>query len=390
MEVFITHAKRTAIGNFMGCFSSVSAVTLGVQVIKALIEDSKINPSDVSEVILGHVIAGALGQNPARQVAINAGLSHEVPAFTVSKVCGSGLKAIMLGAQSIMSGDAEIVIAGGQENMSLAAHAMYARAGVRMGAGSMVDMMLYDGLTDVFSNLHMGVTAENIAKKFGITREMQDVLAFNSQMKATAAQKSGKFKDEIIPVTIETKKEKLIIDQDEFIKPNTTMEGLTKLRPAFDKEGSVTAGNASGINDGAAGVILMSAEMLKRYNLTPIARVVSYATAGVDPAIMGIAPVPASHKALIKAGWKVDDLDLIEANEAFAAQSVYVNREMKWDVEKVNVNGGAIALGHPIGASGARVLVTLLHEIKKTKAKKALATLCIGGGMGVSMCIEGL
>lgn len=390
MGVYITHAKRTAIGSFMGAFSAIPAIKLGEYVIRELLSSSQIDPSEVSEVLMGQVITGGLGQNPARQTAINSGIPHSVTAFTINKVCGSGLKAIALGAQSILSGDSDIIIAGGQENMSLSSHALYLRNGTRMGPASMIDMMMYDGLTDAFSKQAMGITAENIAKKFNISRMVQDELAFQSQMKATAAQKSGKFQDEIIPVQVETKKEVITVKQDEFIKPNTTMDTLSKLRPAFDKEGTVTAGNASGINDGAAAVILASEAAIKRYALTPIARVVSYASAGVDPSIMGTGPVPASQKALKRAGWSIQDLDLIEANEAFAAQAAYVHQTIGWDLLKVNVNGGAIALGHPIGASGARVLVTLLHEIQKRRAKKAIATLCIGGGMGISMCLEGM
>lgn len=390
MEVYITHAKRTAVGSFMGSLSTVSAVDLGSYVIKELLKISDIDPKLIGEVILGNVITGGLGQNPARQSLIKSGIPNAVPAMTVNKVCGSGLKAIALAAQSIMTGENDIVIAGGQENMSLASHALYVRAGVRMGQANMIDMMMYDGLTDVFSNSAMGITAENIAKQFNVSREMQDELAFYSQQKASTAKISGKFVDEIVPISVQRKKETILIDKDEFIKPETTIDTLAKLHPAFDKEGTVTAGNASGINDGAAAVMLVSAEALKRYNLEPIARIVSYASAGVDPSIMGTGPVPASKLALKKANWNINDLDLIEANEAFAAQSVYVNQALGWDISKVNVNGGSIAIGHPIGASGARIFVTLLHEIKRRKAKKAIATLCIGGGMGIAMCIEGL
>ncbi|MES2215140.1 MAG: acetyl-CoA C-acetyltransferase [Pseudomonadota bacterium] len=388
MEVYITHAKRTAIGSFMGVFSNTPAINLGECVIRELLSSSGIDHLDISEVILGQVLTGGLGQNPSRQTSVMAGLPHSVPAYTIGKVCGSGLKAIALGAESIMAGNAEIIIAGGQENMSLSKHAMHLRNASRPGPASMVDMMMYDGLTDAFSNAAMGITAENIAKKFGITREMQDTLAYESQMRAAFAQKEGKFCDEIVAMQIETKKEIIEINQDEFIKPQTTMEGLAKLRPAFDKEGSVTAGNASGINDGAAAVILASKAAVMKYNLKPLARVVSYASAGVDPDFMGTGPVPASLKALEKAGWSIGDLDLIEANEAFAAQSFYVQRTLGLDPSKTNVNGGAIALGHPIGASGARILVTLLHEMNRRQAKKTLATLCIGGGMGISMCLE--
>lgn len=390
MEVYVTHAKRTAIGNFMGSLSTVSAVELGAHVIQELLKNSSIDPSLIGEVLLGHVITGGLGQNPARQSLIKAGIPNSVPAMTVSKVCGSGLKAIALAAQAILTKEHDIVIAGGQENMSLASHALYMRPGIKMGQANMIDMMMYDGLTDVFSNTAVGITAENIAKQFNISREMQDECAFHSQRKASAASSSGKFIDEIVPISVQKKKETILVDKDEFIKQDTTIETLSKLRPAFDKDGTVTAGNASGINDGAAAVILVSEEALKRYNLKPIARIVSYASAGVDPSIMGTGPVPASKLALKRANWNINDLDLIEANEAFAAQSVYVNQALGWDISRVNVNGGAIALGHPIGASGARIFVTLLHEMQRRRAKKALATLCIGGGMGIAMCVEGI
>lgn len=389
-EVYITHAKRTAIGSFMGGLSTVPAIKLGEHILRSLILESGLDPAAISEVIMGHVLTGALGQNPARQAAINAGIPKEIPATTINKVCGSGLKAIALAAQVIMAGDSEIVLAGGQENMSLSGHASYIRAGIRMGTGNMTDMMLYDGLTDAFSNISMGMTAENIANKFTITRAEQDELSYNSHRKAAAAQNAGKFKSEILPIEVKGRKSTIIIDKDEFIKPDTSIEILSNLKPAFDPNGSVTAGNASGINDGAAAVIVASSEAIKKYNLTPIARIVSYASVGVDPAIMGTGPVPASKKALLKAGWNVSDLDLIEANEAFAAQARYVNKEMRWDISKVNVNGGAIALGHPIGASGARIMVTLLHEMQRAKTKKAIATLCIGGGMGIAMCVEGI
>lgn len=389
-EIYITHARRTAVGNFMGGLSTLPAPKLGEHVLRALLQDSKIDASLISEVIMGQVLTGSSGQNPARQTLINSGLPNTIPAFTVNKVCGSGLKSVALAAQSILTGDNDIVIAGGQESMSLAPHAMLIRSGLRMGNGTMVDMMMYDGLTDVFSNQPMGITAENVSKQFGITREMQDELSYNSHMKAAAAQGAGKFDQEIVPIDVRLKKELVTVAKDEFIKPATTIEGLSKLRPAFDKEGTVTAGNSSGINDGAAAVIVASAEAVKRHGLQPIARVVSYASAGVDPSIMGIGPIPASRKALERAGWSVGDLDLIEVNEAFAAQSVYVHQQMGWDLNKVNVNGGAIAIGHPIGASGARVLVTLLHEMRRKKARKGLVTLCIGGGMGIAMCLEGV
>jgi acetyl-CoA C-acetyltransferase len=389
-EVYITHAKRSAIGNFMGGLSSVSATKLGEYIIRGLLRESQIDKALIAEVIMGNVLTGALGQNPARQAAMGASVPESTSAFTVGMVCGSGLKAIALATQSIALGESEIAIAGGQENMSLAAHAIYLRSGTRMGSANMIDMMLSDGLTDAFSASHMGITAENIAKRFNISRDSQDQMAYHSQQKALSAQKSEKFFDEIQPIEVQIKKEIVRIDQDEFIKPGTTIETLAKLQTAFDKIGTVTAGNASGINDGAAAVILVSGDALKRLNLTPIVRIASYATAGVDPSIMGTGPVPASKRALGKAGWSVADLDLIEANEAFAAQAIYVNQEMDWDISKVNVNGGAIALGHPIGASGARIMVTLLHEMKRTSAKKAIATLCIGGGMGIAMCVEGV
>lgn len=387
-EIYITHARRTAVGNFMGGLSTLPAPRLGEHVLRALLQDSKIDVNLISEVIMGQVLTGGSGQNPARQTLINSGLPNTISAFTVNKVCGSGLKSVALAAQSILTGDNDIVIAGGQESMSLAPHAMLVRSGLRMGSGTMVDMMMYDGLTDVFSNQPMGITAENVSKQFGITREMQDELSYNSHMKAAAAQGAGKFDQEIVPIDVQLKKELVTVAKDEFIKPATTIEGLSKLRPAFDKEGTVTAGNSSGINDGAAAVIVASAEAVKRHGLQPIARVVSYASSGVDPSIMGIGPIPASRKALERAGWSVGDLDLIEVNEAFAAQSVYVHQQMGWDLGKVNVNGGAIAIGHPIGASGARVLVTLLHEMRRRKARKGLVTLCIGGGMGIAMCLE--
>jgi acetyl-CoA C-acetyltransferase len=388
--VYIVAAKRTAIGTFLGGLSTLSAVNLGVETIKALVASVNIPLEQISEVILGQVLVGGLGQNPARQALINAGLPKETPAYGVSHVCGSGLKAVALGMQAILSGDSQIVIAGGQESMSTAMHATFMRSGVKMGNASLVDMMQYDGLTDAFSNIAMGITAENIAKKYNITRAMQDEFALSSQQKAASAQAAGKFNDEIVSIKITTRKGEIIIDKDEFIRPETTLETLSKLRPAFDKEGTVTAGNASGINDGAAAVMLVSEEVLKTYNLTPLAKVVSYAQAGVDPSLMGTGPISAVKKALEKAGWNIQDLDLMEANEAFAAQAICVNQELGWDTSKVNVNGGAIAIGHPIGASGARVLVTLLHEIQKRKAKKAVATLCIGGGMGIAMCVEGL
>jgi acetyl-CoA C-acetyltransferase len=386
--VYITHAKRTAVGSFLGSLSTISAPHLGAAVINSILKDSKVDPVLINEVILGQVITGGSGQNPARQSLIYAGIPKIVPGFTVNKVCGSGLKTVALATSSIIAGDNEIVIAGGQENMSLGLHGAYVRAGLKFGDGKMVDLMQYDGLTDVFSGNFMGITAENIAKQFNITREMQDEFSLKSHQKAAAAQLEERFKNEILPIDVVTKKNTIIFEHDETVRPNTTMEILSKLRPAFDKNGTVTAGNASSINDGAACFMVVSEEALKKYNLTPLVRIVSYAAAGVDPNIMGTGPVPASKKALAKAGWSVEDLDVIEANEAFAAQAVYVNQEMKWDLDKVNMNGGAVAIGHPIGASGARVLVTLIHQMKRINAKKGLATLCIGGGMGIAICVE--
>ena len=389
-EIVIVAACRTALGNFGGSLAKVPAPELGATVIRALLARTGVAPEAVSEVILGNVLIAGLGQNPARQALRKAGLPDATPALTINQVCGSGLKAVALGMQSILSGENEIVIAGGQENMSAAPHVLNnSRDGIRMGNGVLVDSMVYDGLTDVYNQYHMGVTAENVAKKYGISREEQDALALASQQKATAARAAGRFKDEIVPVTIPQKKgDPLMFDADEFIKADATAESLAKLRPAFDKEGTVTAGNASGINDGAAAVMLMTAEKAAALGLKPLATIKATASAGVDPAIMGIGPVPATKKALERAGWKVEDLDLIEANEAFAAQALGVARELKWDMARVNVNGGAIALGHPIGASGCRVLVTLLHEMVRRDAKKGLATLCIGGGMGVALLVE--
>lgn len=386
--VYITYAKRTAFGSFMGSLSTIPAPMLAAHLIKDIIQNSKIDPAIVNEVILGQVITGGSGQNPARQTLIHAGIPKEVPGYTINKVCGSGLKSVALAANSIMTGDNEIVIAGGQENMSLGMHGSYIRAGAKFGDTKMVDLMRYDGLTDVFSGVFMGITAENISKQFNIAREEQDEFALSSHKKAAKAQLAGIFKDEILPIEVTMKKTTSLFDHDETVRPDTSLEILGKLRPAFDKNGVVTAGNASSINDGAACLIVASEEALKKHNLTPLARIVSYASAGVDPNIMGTAPVPASNKALSKAGWSVDDLEVIEVNEAFAAQSIYVNREMKWDMDKVNINGGAIAIGHPIGASGGRVLITLIHQLRRAKAKKGLVTLCIGGGMGMAMCVE--
>ncbi len=390
MDVYITHAKRTAIGSFLGSASQIPAHKLGGSVIKAILQESEVDPKLIDEVILGQVITGGSGQNPSRQASIEAGIDISVPAMTINKVCGSGLKAVMLAANAIMAGNADLIIAGGQENMSLGMHGSYIRSGKKFGDQKLIDFMMYDGLIDVFSGVAMGVTAENIAKQFDISRKMQDEFALNSQMKASAAQKDGKFKNEIVGFEVQIKKEMKIFDQDEGIRPDSSIEVLNKLKPAFDaNNGSVTAGNSSTINDGAAALLVASEDAVKKYNLKPIARIVSGGMCGVEPSIMGTGPVPAANKALRRAGWDVSDLDLIEANEAFAAQAIYVNQQMKWDLEKVNVNGGAIALGHPIGASGARILVTLLHEMKKRAAKKALATLCIGGGMGIAMCFEG-
>jgi len=387
-EVFITHAKRTAVGSFLGSLSQIPAPALGASVIKAILNESKRDNKLISEVILGQVITGGSGQNPARQAAIKAGMDTSVPAVTINKVCGSGLKAVSIAANAIACKQADLIIAGGQENMSLGMHGIYIRGGKKFGDEKLIDFMMYDGLTDVFSGVAMGITAENIAKKFNISREMQDEFAVKSQAKAAAAQKTGRFKNEIVPIEVQIKKETKIFDYDEGVRGDSSLEVLSKLRPAFDPAGSVTAGNASTINDGAAAVLVASEEAVKKYNLNPIARIVSTGMYGVDPSIMGTGPVPASKLALLRAGWNIDDLDLIEANEAFAVQACYVNEQMKWDTSKVNVNGGAVAIGHPIGASGARVLVTLLHEMQKISAKKALATLCIGGGMGIAMCFE--
>ena len=387
-EVFITHAKRTAVGSFLGSLSQIPAPALGASVIKAILNESKVDNKLINEVILGQVITGGSGQNPARQAAIKAGMDTSVPAVTINKVCGSGLKAVSLAANAIACKQADLIIAGGQENMSLGMHGTYIRGGKKFGDEKLIDFMMYDGLTDVFSGVAMGITAENIAKKFNISREMQDEFAVKSQAKAAAAQKTGRFKNEIVPIEVQIKKETKIFDYDEGVRGDSSLEVLSKLRPAFDPAGTVTAGNASTINDGAAAVLVASGEVVKKYNLNPIARIVSTGMCGVDPSIMGTGPVPAAKLALARAGWGVDDLDLIEANEAFAVQACYVNEQMKWDTSKVNVNGGAVAIGHPIGASGARVLVTLLHEMQKISAKKALATLCIGGGMGIAMCFE--
>ena len=387
-DVVIVSATRTPVGSFSGALSSVPAHYLGQTVVKAVLERAKVDPAEVSEVILGQILTANQGQNPARQASINAGVPKEVPAYGVNILCGSGLKSVALGYQAILNGDSSIVVAGGQESMSMAPHCAYLRQGQKMGSVEFLDTMLRDGLMDAFQNYHMGTTAENVAQKWQITRDDQDRFAVASQNKAEAAVKGGRFKDEITPVTIQSRKGDVVVDTDEYPRFGATVDGMAKLRPAFSKDGTVTAGNASGINDGAAAVVLMSADEAKRRGLTPLARIVSWAQVGVDPAIMGTGPIPASRKALEKAGWTVDDLDLVEANEAFAAQAIAVNKDMGWNTEKVNVNGGAIALGHPIGASGGRVLVTLLHEMQKRDAKKGLVTLCIGGGMGIAMCVE--
>lgn len=389
-KVVIVAAGRTAVGNFGGTLSSIPAHSLGAKVIAALLKKTGIKPEQVDEVILGQVLTAGCGQNPARQAAIEAGIPPTVPAMTINKVCGSGLKAVHLAAQAIQCGDAEVVVAGGQESMSLAPHVLpKSRVGMKMGDWALSDSMIVDGLWDAFNNYHMGVTAENIVKQYKIAREEQDQFAAATQQKTEAAQKAGRFKEEIIPIEIPQKKgDAIIFDSDEFPRQGVTAEGLAKLRPAFDKEGTVTAANASGLNDGAAAVIVTSETKARALGLEPLASIAAYASSGVDPAIMGTGPIPASKKCLAKAQWSVDELDLIEANEAFAAQAISVNRELGWDTGKVNVNGGAIALGHPIGASGARVLVTLLYELKRRNAHKGLATLCIGGGQGVALAVQ--
>ncbi len=388
-DVVIVAAQRTAIGKFGGSLSKIAAADLGAQVIKALLAKTGIKPEAISEVILGQVLTAGLGQNPARQSVIKSGLPDMVPAFVVGKVCGSGLKAVQLAAQAIRCGDAQIVIAGGQENMSASPHVLNnSRDGFRMGDAKLTDTMIVDGLWDVYNQYHMGITAENVAKKFEISRQEQDAFAAASQNKAEAAQKAGKFKDEIVPIEIKGKKETVVFDTDEFVKHGVTAEALAALRPAFDKAGTVTAGNASGINDGAAAVVVTSAKLAAELGLPVLAKIKAYSSAGLDPSIMGMGPVPASQLTLKKAGWTAQDLDLMEINEAFAAQAIAVNKQMGWDTSKINVNGGAIALGHPIGASGCRVLVTLLHEMVRRDAKKGLASLCIGGGMGVALAVE--
>ncbi len=389
-DIVIVAAGRTAVGKFGGSLAKIPATEFGAAVIKGVLERSGLSADQLGEVIMGQVLAAGVGQNPARQSVIKAGFPNGIPGLTINAVCGSGLKAVMLAAQSVATGDSEIVIAGGQENMSAAPHVLNgSRDGQRMGDWKMVDSMIVDGLWDVYNQYHMGITAENVAKKYEISREAQDALALASQTKAAAAQDAGKFKDEIIPITIPQKKgDPVVFAADEFINRKTSAEGLAGLRPAFDKAGGVTAGNASGLNDGAAAVMVMTAKKAAALGLKPLARIASYATTGLDPAYMGMGPVPASTKALQRAGWKAQDLDLLEINEAFAAQACAVNKEMGWDTSKVNVNGGAIAIGHPIGASGCRILVTLLHEMAKRDAKKGIASLCIGGGMGVALTLE--
>lgn len=387
-EVVITAARRTPVGSFLGAFATVSAHELGKVAIEAALADAGVKPEEVSEVIMGQVLTAGEGQNPARQASMAAGVPKEVPAWGLNQVCGSGLRAVALATQAIQTGDSTIVVAGGQESMSKSVHAQNLRGGTKMGGVEFVDTMIKDGLTDVFNNYHMGITAENLAEQYQISRDAQDELAVASQNKAEAARSEGRFSKEIAPVTVTSRKGDIVVDQDEYIRAGATMEAMSGLRPAFKKDGSVTAGNASGINDGAAALVLMSREEAEKRGAPILARVASWATAGVDPSIMGIGPVPATKKALEKAGWSVDDLDLIEANEAFAAQALSVCKELGLPADKVNVNGGAIAIGHPIGASGARVLTTLLHEMERRDAKKGLATLCIGGGMGIALCVE--
>jgi acetyl-CoA C-acetyltransferase len=389
-DIVIVAAARTAVGKFGGTLSKTPAPDLGAAVVVDLLRRAKLSGEQINELIFGQVLTAGSGQNPARQTVIKSGLPQGVPALTINAVCGSGLKAVMLGAQAIRDGDSQIIIAGGQESMSMSPHVLPgSRDGMRMGDWKLIDSMIVDGLLDVYNKYHMGITAENVAKKYDITREKQDALALGSQQKAVAAQEAGKFKDEIVPFSIAQKKgEPIVFSSDEFINKKTSAEALAGLRPAFDKAGTVTAGNASGLNDGAAGVVLMTADKAKQLGLTPLARIASYATVALDPSIMGMGPVPASQKALQRAGWKPQELDLLEINEAFAAQACAVNNEMGWDTSKVNVNGGAIAIGHPIGASGCRILVTLLHEMQRRNAKKGIASLCIGGGMGVALCVE--
>jgi acetyl-CoA C-acetyltransferase len=388
--IVVASAARTPVGSFNGAFANTPAHELGIIAIKAALERAKVDAKEVDEVIMGQILTAAQGQNPARQAARGAGIPDSATAWGLNQLCGSGLRAIAVGMQQIATGDAKLIVAGGQESMSMAPHAEHLRSGVKMGDYKMIDTMIKDGLTDAFFGYHMGNTAENVARQWQLTREEQDRFAVASQNKAEAAQKAGRFKDEIVPVTVATRKGDVVVDQDEYIRHGATLEGMAKLRPAFDKEGTVTAANASGINDGAAAAVLMTEAEAKRRGITPLVRIVSWATAGVDPQIMGTGPIPASRKALQKAGWSVSELDLVEANEAFAAQACAVNKELGWDPEIVNVNGGAIAIGHPIGASGARIFNTLVYEMKRRGAKKGLATLCIGGGMGVAMCVESM
>jgi len=387
-EVVITAAKRTPVGSFLGSFATTPAHELGRIAIEAALAQAGVSPAEVSEVILGQVLTAAQGQNPARQASIAAGVPKEIPAWGVNQVCGSGLRTVALAAQAIRTGDSTIIVAGGQENMSLSPHAQFLRAGTKMGSIELVDTMLKDGLTDVFNNYHMGITAENLAEKYDIGRAQQDEFAVRSQNLAEKARAEGRFKDEIVPVTVKSRKGETVVDQDEYIRSGVTIDTVSGVRPAFKKDGTVTAANSSGINDGAAALVLMSADEAKRRGAPVLARIASWASAGVDPALMGIGPVPATRRALEKAGWSIADLDLIEANEAFASQALSVGKELGWNAERVNVNGGAIAIGHPIGASGARVLTTLLYEMARRDVKKGLATLCIGGGMGIAMCVE--
>jgi acetyl-CoA C-acetyltransferase len=388
IDIVIAGAARTPVGSFNGAFATTPAHDLGKVAIVEALSRAKTAVEEVDEVILGQILTAGQGQNPARQASVNAGLPKETTAWGLNQLCGSGLRSVAVGMQQIVTGDAKVIVAGGQESMSMAPHVAHLRGGVKMGDYAMIDSMIRDGLWDAFNGYHMGNTAENVAREFQITRDAQDNFAVASQNKAEAAQKAGRFRDEIVPVTIKTRKGDIIVSDDEYIRPGVTLDSVAKLKPAFLKDGTVTAANASGINDGAAAVVLMTAADAAKRGVTPLARIVSWATAGVDPAVMGTGPIPASKKALEKAGWTIDDLDLIEANEAFAAQACAVNKGMGWDPDKVNVNGGAIAIGHPIGASGARILLTLLHEMKRRDAKKGLATLCIGGGMGVAMCVE--
>jgi acetyl-CoA C-acetyltransferase len=387
-DIVIASSARTPVGSFNGAFANTPAHDLGTVAIKAALSRAKIAAEEVDEVILGQVLAAGQGQNPARQAAMNAGVPRDKTAFGINQVCGSGLRAVALAMLHVRSGDADIIVAGGQESMSLSPHVAHMRAGTKMGELKLVDSMIKDGLWDAFHGYHMGTTAENVAQKWQISREEQDIFAVASQNKAEAAQKAGRFKDEIAAVTVASRKGEVVVDQDEYIRPGTTLAAVSQLKPAFSKDGTVTAGNASGLNDGAAAVVVMRAADAERRGITPLARIASWATAGVDPQVMGTGPIPASRKALEKAGWKVPDLDLVEANEAFAAQAIAVNKDMGWDTAIVNVNGGAIAIGHPIGASGARILVTLLHEMQKRQAKRGLATLCIGGGMGIAVAVE--